>query len=67
MEHKGRTALVTGGTGGLGEVECEAQGRSVVVGLAEKMLVGTPGAGPAGSVGAGGLAGVFEWFAVKFS
>ena len=28
MEHKGRTALVTGGTGGLGEVECEALARA---------------------------------------
>jgi len=27
MEHKGRTALVTGGTGGLGVVECEALAR----------------------------------------
>jgi NAD(P)-dependent dehydrogenase (short-subunit alcohol dehydrogenase family) len=28
MEHKGRTALVTGGTGGLGEIECEALARA---------------------------------------
>ena len=27
MEHKGRTALVTGATGGLGVAECEALAR----------------------------------------